>query len=158
MLTKRTMQLRNGLPKRRKQRQRSPLLHQYSITMTIILPFILLIIFISESLSLIVFAQQQEDDNNERYLLGNFTTRSHNVTGTVYVVSGRIIEIEVRSMLFLVNSIYFLWKNIKASKTKQDYKLRCFSCFRDLHTTVKVQLDTFTLTKHRYLISTEHGC
>jgi hypothetical protein len=33
---------------------------------------------------------------SEPYLLGNFTTRAHNVTGTVFVISDRILEITVR--------------------------------------------------------------
>ena len=35
------------------------------------------------------------DTETEPYLIGNLTTRAHNVTGTVYVVSDHIIEIRV---------------------------------------------------------------
>jgi hypothetical protein len=32
----------------------------------------------------------------ESYFIGNLTTRAHNVTGSVYLISGRVIEIRVR--------------------------------------------------------------
>ena len=34
-------------------------------------------------------------EDNESYLIGNLTTRAHNVTGTVYLISDHIIEIKV---------------------------------------------------------------
>ena len=34
-------------------------------------------------------------EETESYLIGNLTTRAHNVTGTVYLISNHIIEIKV---------------------------------------------------------------
>jgi hypothetical protein len=45
--------------------------------------------------SLLICTESEEEEVGP-YLLGNFTTRAHDVTGTVYVISDRILEITVR--------------------------------------------------------------
>ena len=45
--------------------------------------------------SALLICSSTELKETEPYLIGNFTTRAHNVTGTVYLVSNHIIEIRV---------------------------------------------------------------
>jgi hypothetical protein len=42
--------------------------------------------------------------DSQPYLLGTFTTRAHNVSGSVYVVSDHILEITVRCENYMKNS------------------------------------------------------
>ena len=44
--------------------------------------------------SLLVCSNNALEDN-ESYLIGDLTTRAHNVTGTVYLISDHIVEIKV---------------------------------------------------------------
>jgi hypothetical protein len=50
---------------------------------------------VDDSSLLLCSTSMTEVSKNEPYLIGNLTTRSHNVAGTVYVISDHIIEIKV---------------------------------------------------------------
>ena len=54
---------------------------------------------VDDSSLLLCSTSTTEVSENEPYLIGNLTTRSHNVAGTVYVISDHIIEIKVCILL-----------------------------------------------------------
>jgi Electron transfer DM13 len=80
------------------------------------------------------------------YLLGNLTTRAHNVTGMVYIISDHIIEIRVSFVLL----------QVKLYREHLIMRLCLMTCSnqilipRDLHTTAKAQPHTFIWTLRQY--------
>jgi hypothetical protein len=77
-------------------------------------------------------------EETESYLIGNLTPRAHNVTGTVYLISDRIIEIQVSELILLTYA-----DECVALLTTYNFYC-CY--FRDLHTMERPLTHTFTWT------------
>ena len=92
--------------------------------------------------SLLVCANPPSEES-ESLLIGSFTSRAHNVTGTVYLISDHIIEIKVCMKCIKTSTGLFL----SIVLTVHVFHV----AIRDLHTMERVPLHTFTLTLQQSL-------